>query len=96
MLIAVAALSVTCSLGHRAMFGTLEEQKQAVAAAKRGVDEHALYDQFEATRIRPVGVNPRRFRVDGIADGKKPIAVFVVQGEKGFTWEYIETDHTRD
>lgn len=95
MLIAVAVLSVTCSLGHRAIFGTLEEQKQAVAAAKRGIDEHALFDQFEAKRIRVIGANPRTVRVDGIADGKKPIAVIVVQTEKGFEWHSIETDHTR-
>ena len=95
LLIAVTVCSVVLGFGYRALVGSQAERTAAIDAAERAVKDHALYEHFKATSVRPAGVNPRAFRVYGIADGKKPIAVVVQWNGDSFEWYDIETDHTR-
>ncbi len=83
MLVAVTVSSVACALGHRTIVGSLANHHAAAEIATETVRAHALWRSLEVKRLELVSIEPRSYRVYGIAANGSVISVLVTRQEDG-------------
>lgn len=87
LLIAITVGSVLSFGGYRTIYGSAADQRAAATVAKEIVLAEPAFNVFEVKRVRPAGVSPRAYRVYGIADDNRHIALRVFKQGDSFVWD---------